>query len=422
MTLIKTSLLNAVAVLVRMLTLLGINKILAIYVGPAGYAALGQFQNAVQMITTFASGAINNGVTKYTAEYYADAEQQQLVWRSAGSIALTGSILSAILVVIFQEPLALWFLHDVAFSSVFVWFGVTLPLFVLNLLLLAILNGKKEIRYYVIANIFGSLFSLLLTVIMVIQYGLYGALVVLAIYQSMSFFITFGLIRSLAWFRTDFLFGKVDAKVAVKLAKFTAMTLAGAICIPLSHVVIRNHIGSVFGWNAAGYWEALWRLSSAYLMLITTTLSVYYLPKISELKTPDLIRYELLNGYKIIMPFAAICSACVYFSRDFIVPLLFSPDFYSIRDLLGWQMVGDVVKIAAWMLGHVLVAKAEVKAVVISEIIFSILFYLLVVVFTQEIGLQGVMVSYALNNFLYLLFLVAYVRFKKIVFDFGFIK
>lgn len=72
MTLIKTSLLNAIAVAIKMLTLLGINKILAIYVGPAGYAALGQFQNAVQMITTFASGAINSGITKYTAEYEGD--------------------------------------------------------------------------------------------------------------------------------------------------------------------------------------------------------------------------------------------------------------------------------------------------------------------------------------------------------------
>ena len=67
MTLIRTSLLNGIAVVIKMLTLLSINKVLAIYVGPVGYAALGQFQNAVQMITTFASGAINTGVTKYTA-------------------------------------------------------------------------------------------------------------------------------------------------------------------------------------------------------------------------------------------------------------------------------------------------------------------------------------------------------------------
>ena len=69
MNLIRTSLLNGVAVLIKMIALLGINKVLAVYVGPAGYAAVGQFQNAVQMITTCASGAINTGVPNYTAEY-----------------------------------------------------------------------------------------------------------------------------------------------------------------------------------------------------------------------------------------------------------------------------------------------------------------------------------------------------------------
>ncbi len=78
-----------------MLTLLGINKILAVYVGPAGYATLGQFQNAVQMISTLASGAINTGVTKYTAEYHEDDERQRAVWRTAGTIALSGSVFLA---------------------------------------------------------------------------------------------------------------------------------------------------------------------------------------------------------------------------------------------------------------------------------------------------------------------------------------
>ena len=85
-----------------MLTLLGLNKILAVYVGPAGYAALGQFQNAVQMISTLASGAINTGVTKYTAEYHEDEERQRAVWQTAGTIALVGSVLISLLVFAFR--------------------------------------------------------------------------------------------------------------------------------------------------------------------------------------------------------------------------------------------------------------------------------------------------------------------------------
>jgi PST family polysaccharide transporter len=120
MNLVKTSLLNGIAVIVKMLTLLSINKVLAVYVGPAGYAAIGQFQNAVQMITTFASGAINTGVTKYTAEYHESGEKQRAVWRTAGSIALGGSLLTGILLVLLRGPLRCGFSrmkHCPAFSS-----------------------------------------------------------------------------------------------------------------------------------------------------------------------------------------------------------------------------------------------------------------------------------------------------------------
>ena len=52
MTLVKTGFLNAIAVAIRILSSIVLNKILAIYVGPSGYAIIGQFQNLVTMLTT----------------------------------------------------------------------------------------------------------------------------------------------------------------------------------------------------------------------------------------------------------------------------------------------------------------------------------------------------------------------------------
>lgn len=401
MTLIKTSLLNGIAVIVRMLTLLGLNKILAIYVGPAGYATLGQFQNAVQMITTLASGAINTGVTKYTAEYHEDEAKQQAVWRTAGTIALIGSLLVGVLVGLFNRPLASWFLNDEELGGVFIWFAATLVLFVFNTLLLAILNGKKEIQRYVIANIAGSLFALLVTTVMAIQLGMYGALVALAIYQSMAFFVTFWVCRRTTWFRLSYMIGGIDKQAAKNFVKFTAMALTSAACVPISHILVRNHLGETLGWNAAGYWEAMGRLSAAYLMLVTTTLSVYYLPRLSELDSFVEIKSEILRGYKIIMPTAAVFGIIIYFLRDLIVRILFTEEFSEMETLFAWQMVGDTLKIGSWILAFLMLGKAMVKAFIVSEIIFSATFYILVVMLVQELQLKGVVVAYAFNYFLY---------------------
>lgn len=409
MTLIKTSLLNAIAVIIKMLTLLGINKILAIYVGPAGYAALGQFQNAVQMITTFANGAINTGVTKYTAEYYDDEEKQRTVWRTAGTIALVGSVLTAVLIGFFNQQLAAWFLKDPDYGGVFIWFAATLVFFTFNTLLLAILNGKKEIARYVVANIAGSIFALIVTTVMSIQFGLYGALVALAVYQSLSFFVTLLLCYKSSWFKFSYFFGGIDKSTAINLAKYTAMALTSAACVPLSHILVRNHLGETLGWEAAGYWEAMWRLSAAYLMLVTTTLSVYYLPRLSEIQEPSEIKKEILQGYKIILPVAACSGLIIYLLRDFIIGVLFTHEFAPMRDLFAWQMVGDTLKIGSWILAYLMLGKAMVKLFISTEIIFSISFVFFTYVFTDISGLQGVVIAHTVNYFFYFVIMAFFI-------------
>lgn len=405
MGLIRTSILNAIAVAVKMLTLLGINKILAIYVGPAGYAALGQFQNAVQMITTFASGAINTGVIKYTAEYHDNPAQQQKVWRTAGTITLTGSILSAFIIALFNKQLAGWFLKNQNYGGIFLWFAATLLFFTLNTLLLAILNGKKEIVRYVIANIAGSLFTFAITTIMSIKYGLYGALVALAIYQSLAFIVTFFLCIKTEWFSLKNLFGKIDKQIAINLAKYTSMAITAAVCFPLTQIFIRNHIGTTIGWESAGYWEAMWRLSAAYLLFATTTLSVYYLPRLSEITSAQELKQEILQGYKVIVPATILAGIMIYLLRNWIIVFLFSKDFLPMRNLFAWQMFGDTLKIASWLLSYIMLGKAYVKLYIFTEICFSLVMIVMNYIFINQLGLIGAPVAYTISYLIYGYFL-----------------
>lgn len=415
MTLIKTSLLNGIAVVIKMLTLLGLNKILAIYVGPAGYAAIGNFQNAVHMISTFASGAINTGVVKYTAEYYDEEEKQRQVWRTAGTIAVLGSIFTGIGVSVFSKPIAQWFLHDERYSAVFIWFSIALIFYIFNALFLAILNGKKEIHRYIIANIAGSLLSLAITSILAIQFGLFGALTALAIFPSFSFVVTLCLCYKANWFKFGYLFGGLDKRIALNLSKYALMTLTSVACIPMSHILIRTHLGGTFGLEAAGCWEAMWRLSTAYLMLVTTTLSLYYLPKLSELKEPAEIRNEIIQGYRVILPIAAMCGVVVYSLRDFIIGVLFTKDFTPMRELFAWQMVGDTLKIGSWLLGYVLIAKTAFKFVMCTEVFFSALFYLLVCVLTAIYGIEGAAMAHSLTYLFHFIGIFLYLSAKRMI-------
>lgn len=397
MSLLKTSFLNSIAVVTRLGTALFLNKVLAVYVGPAGYAIIGQFQSIVSMVTTFASGSINTGVTKYTAEYHGHEEKQITVWRTAGVISVIGALSVALLLVLFNEPLALFALKDKSLSGVFIWLASGLVLCVFNGLLLAILNGKKEVGRYVTANITGSLIGAVSAAVLASQFGLYGALVALAINQALTFIMTLNLCRRAAWFKIKNLFGQIDCDIAKKLGGYTLMSATTAIVVPISHILIREYLSNRFGIRAAGYWQAVWKISDLYLMLVTTTLSIYYLPRLSEIRSSHELKHEITQGYQKILPVAAVGAFAIYFLRDYIIKILFTADFAPMRDLFTWQLIGDVVKIASWLLGYVLIGRAMVTLVVVTEIFFASSFVCFTMLFTKYLGVSGVTFAFFVN-------------------------
>ncbi|HEN9524448.1 TPA: O-antigen translocase [Acinetobacter baumannii] len=413
MNLLKTSVLNGVAVLIKTATMFILNKILAIYVGPAGYAAIGQFQNFIQMVTTFAGNAINTAVIKYTAEYYEDVTKQQNIWKTAGSIVLIFSLIFSLIILIFQKQLSLYIFHTDLYKTIFVWFAVFLTFFTFNALFLAILNGKKEVLRLVIANIIGSIFSLAVTSLLAIKYNLYGALVALSIYQSLAFLVTLFLCYKSEWFKFTYLFGKIDKVIAKKFAAFAFMALVSAICVPLSQMVIRSYLTHEYGVTYAGYWEAMIRLSAAYLLLVTTTLGVYYLPRLSELSKIEEIKTEIYLGYKFIFPLAAIGGFFVYFLRDWIITLLFTKTFMPMRDLFLWQLIGDSLKIGSWILAYLMLSKAMIRLFVTTEILFAITSVLLTYLCAHMFGFEGVSIAHLINYGAYWLIMSIFV-FKKI--------
>ena len=401
MNLLKTSVLNGVAVLIKTATMFILNKILAVYVGPSGYAAIGQFQNFIQMVTTFAGAAVNTAVVKYTAEYHEDENKQKVVWQTAVSVVSIFSFIFTCIVLIFHNQISLWIFKTEIYGSVLIWFAIFLIFFNLNALFLAILNGKKEILKLVIANILGSLFSLIITGFLAVKFGIYGALVSRSLYQSLNFIVTLILVYKAAWFKISYFFGKIDRDILKKFTAFAVMALVSAICVPLSQMVIRTYLVHEYSAMYAGYWEAMIRLSAAYLMLVTTTLGVYYLPRLSELNAIKEIKVEVYLGYKLIFPVAVLGGIVVYLLRDWIITLLFSKTFLPMRDLFLWQMIGDALKIGSWILAYLMLSKAMTKLFVITEISFAISSIALTYICTHIFGFEGVSIAHLLNYGIY---------------------
>lgn len=402
MGLFKTSILSVLSTFIKILSVFIINKFVSVYIGPAGLGTIGQFQNFSQVMMAISKGGINNGVVKYIASSSEVNEEKEII-KTSIVITIVLSLTVGIFLFLFSEFISYYLFSIDGYENIIKVFGFTIILFSLNQLLLSILNGKRKITEFMKINITQSLYGLFFTSLFVIFFGLKGALYAIATNQSIVFIFTTYNFYKKGFFNLEVLNSNFNLDVCKKLLKYSIMSTVSAILIPIVLVIIRKFLLYHNGENAVGYWQAIWYISSMYLLIITTALSTYYLPKLSSLKNKIEIRSEIINSLSIIIPIMMVLSISIYSLRGVIVNLLFSKDFYPMLDLFKWQLLGDFFKITSWIFSYLMLSKTLIKKYIITELMYVTIFLCLSIVLINYYGSIGITISYAISYLIYLI-------------------
>lgn len=405
----RVSFLNAISTVIKMFTGLISIKIVSTIIGPTGIAQLGQLNNFSTIVLIVANGGINVGITKYISEYDKD-EQAYATFLSTGFwITCVFSLLTGLFLILGAGYLSQTILHDLQYRPVFYIFGGTIIFYGLNAYLIAILNGFKDYNRYVIANILGSLVGLVFTIVLSVRYKTMGALISTITFQSVVFILSLYIVRKAKWLDLKLITRHFRTDAAKKLSHFSLMALVSAITVPGSQLFARGYITQKVSLTDAGLWEGVNRISSMYLFVIMTSLSVYFLPKLAGLKSNKEIRHEVMGVYKLMLSFLAFTVVAIYLLRDLVIHILFTPEFAGMRDLFAFQLIGDVVKMSGWVLGYVLIAKAMTRTYVLLECMNLINAVILNTVLINLYGTVGATFAYVATNLIYLL-AVAYIH------------
>lgn len=411
---VKVFSLTSISTLVKMCTGLISVKIVASIIGPAGVALVGQLNNFSTIALSLATGGINSGITKYVAEYKSDSSKVKQYLATAFRITVVCSLLVGLVLLLLCKQLSSLIMMTPQYWYVFAIFGITITFYGLNNMLVSVVNGYKQFNKYVKVNIVSSIFGVAFTVALVLALGLPGALISAVTFQSLMIFVSVLMLRKLEWLRKDWLVGKFKRTIASQYFRYALMTLLSAFLVPISQMLLRGYVISEISITEAGWWEGMNRISNMYLMVITSSFSVYYLPRLSEISDRIELRHEIFKCYKVIVPLLLAGFTVIYFLRFFIVKLLFTHEFMPMTQLFIWQMAGDFFKICSWLLAFLMVAKSMTKAYISTEIIFTLSYILLGYTFIRLDGIVGLCQAYLTNYVLYLVVLTF--MFRKLLF------
>ncbi|KTC91662.1 O-antigen translocase [Fluoribacter dumoffii] len=397
--LLKTSILSGLSTLVKILTGMLTLKIVALYTGPEGIAILGQFMGLVNILAVIAGGGITLGVIKYVAEYASTQDFSEFL-STTTVYTLFFSLGTMVLGLVYSQNLANWILGSAQFTYLISWMAVAQFFIAMHLLICSILNGLGQIRLQVAITIMSSVLSLIMVCAGAYYYQLKGTLFSFVLAQVLALAISLACVYRHEWFNLLFAW-KARRKYWINLIRYSLMTTVSTLTMPVAQIIVRNDLDVLFGWNAVGYWQSVVRLSDAYLLFVTTALTAYYLPRLSELQTSADIKKEIAHAYRVLIPLIGMILILIYLCRNIIVALLYSKAFSPATHLFGFQLFGDFFRVASWLFTYLLLAKAWTKTYVTTEIILSIIFICFSHLFARSYGLTGVTYAFALTYFIY---------------------
>ena len=378
-----------------------VNKLLAVFLPPSAFACVGQFMNFMTMGQATSSLALQNGWVSLSAQNKNNLEQLHGVWRGGIRLTTFASIatFAVALVLCFTLPLEKFFpdIHPrlVQAAIIFALPGV----FATNIITISasVMNGLGHYRRWARVKMGSSLGQMLW-----VAFFLYtGRLSVLSIVATQSVFA--GVFAAQIASRAGFNFKEIRKSALDVRAPWISYALMGIVPMLLTPVVLtfmRSTIGVELGWNAAGIWQGIWKISDFLTAFFSAILGVIILPRVSAKMTQSEFWAMFLPVFAKTMLLAFIAVAILYFGRSILVLVMLSSEYAGASDYMLMQLLGDFFRVGGWALGLVLIARRETKKFLILEVCSQFILASATYVFVKLYEFNGPMMAYALENFI----------------------
>lgn len=377
-----------------------VNKLLAVFLPPSAFACVGQFMNFMTMGQATSSLALQNGWVSLSAQNKNDLEQLKGVWRGGFRLTTFASIFTfaVALVLCFTVPLETFFpgIHPrlVQAAIIFALPGV----FATNIITVtaSVMNGLGHYRRWALINMVSSLWQMLW-----VAFFLYsGRLSVLSIVATQS--VVAGIFAAQIASRAGFSLREIRQSALDIRAPWLSYALMGIVPMLLSPVVLtfmRQTVGDNLGWDAAGIWQGIWKISDFLTAFFSAILGVIILPRVSAKMTKSEFWGMFRPIFLKTMLLALVAVLILYFGRSLLVAVMLSSSYAGAADYLPVQLLGDFFRVGGWALGLVLIVRRETKKFLTLEICSELVLALSTYAFVKLYEFNGPMMAYALENF-----------------------
>ena len=389
---------QAINILVSILRI----KVLAILLGPTGVGLLSIYSSLQGMIGTAAGlGMGSSGVRQIASVKGEEAKlgRVRCVLLAAhlvqGLIAMTG-------VWLLRTQISDWLFGDRSYSTEVGLIGIAILLALLGTAQTTLLQGMRRIEDLGRVTVYSALVGTGTGLVAVWLYGQSGLIWFIVAQPLAITAIAVRYTRRLP--KTNKANSSLTEiwEVWKPMAKLGMAFMLGGLASTATLLLVRGHITQELGLEAAGHFAAAWGITMTYVGFLLGAMAADYYPRLTEVINDRAASTLLMNdqaqlGLVIGGPVLLLLIGLAPWT----INLMYSAEFAPAAELLQWQTVGNVFKLASWALSFSIIAAARSKIFFFMELSFNIVFLLTIWCYLPILGLNAAAIAFLLGYVVY---------------------
>lgn len=396
------------------------SKFVAVLLGPAGVGIMGLYQSGLQLVKQISNMGLSQSAVRDVSEANGSNDIQRIVKTVTvvrKLVWITG--LSGLIIVAFCSP----FLSKFSFGN----YDYTIPFIILSFTLLldqlsvgqkVVLQGMRRLKDLAKCTAFGATFGLITSVPLYYWFGIDGIVPTLILNSACTLVLSWLYSRKLKVETIQITPKQTFEQGKQMLAMGVSMSLSGIFATVVSYV-IRAFIQNEGGVEQVGLFQAGFAIMTTYVGMVMNAIATDFYPRLAAVNNDNAKCRETIcqQGEISIMILAPMLCCCLVF-MPFVLKILYSDSFLAANEFISWACVGMILRLGAWLIAYLFVAKADSKMYIINEFVVNIYNVLFSFIGYKYLGLTGLGIAFALEYLLYFIQVYTIAR-KRYGFNFS---
>ncbi|NMG46006.1 oligosaccharide flippase family protein [Aromatoleum toluvorans] len=345
-------------------------KLAAVLLGPAGVGMIGLLQSVMTTASTASALGFGTVGTRQIAEAAGKEDQaavaaarRALFWGTTGLAVIGGAAFWLL-----RDILAVWVLQAPELGAKIGWLAVGVTLSVAAGSQTALLNGLRRIGDLARISVASAVLSTLLSVGALLWLEEVAVLLFVLAAPISSFILGHWFVSRLGGVRAPATPLAQLGQQWRTMGRLGTVFMISGLVVTVGQLAVRTLVQRELGVELLGQFQAAWAIGMTYIGFVLTAMGTDYYPRLTAVIHDRETANRLANEQtEVALLLAGPIFLVMLGLAPWLIDLLYSRAFDDAVIILRWQVLGDVLKVASWPLGFIILAAGDGRTFMLSE-------------------------------------------------------